>query len=60
MARHRLENRRLRAILYFKGGIDGGKKSAANNEKLPRGFAKKPAAFERLFLAISVKHLIAN
>ena len=41
MARHRLENRRLRAILYFKGGAyDGGKMSAAINEKLPRRFAK--------------------
>jgi hypothetical protein len=31
--------------------IDGGKKSAANNEKLPLRFAKNPAAFERLFFS---------
>jgi hypothetical protein len=58
MARHRLEDRRLRAILYFKGGAyDGGKKSAANNEKLPRHFVKVTSALTSLFLAISVKHL---
>ena len=57
MARHRLENRRLRAILYFKGGLDGGKKTAANNEKAAASLCKSPAAFECLFLAISVKHL---
>ena len=37
--------------------VDGGKKTAAMNEKLPHCLAKSPAAFERLFLAISVKHL---
>jgi hypothetical protein len=40
MARHRLENRRLRAILYFKGGYDGGKKSATINEKAVARSAK--------------------
>jgi len=60
MARHRLENRRLRAILYFKGGAYGGKKSAAINEKAAACFAKSPAAFEHLSLAISVKHLKAS
>jgi hypothetical protein len=58
MARHRLENRRLRAILYFKGGAyGGGKMSAANNEKAATSLNKSLAASELLFLAISVKHL---
>ena len=58
MARHRLENRRLRAILYFKGGAyDGGKKSAAKNKKAATALSKSLAAFECVFLAISVKHL---
>jgi len=44
MARHRLENRLLGAILYFKVVlIDGGKKSAAINEKLPLRLVKSPA-----------------
>src|ERR1044071_10172588 len=37
--------------------IDGGKKSAAINEKLPRRFGKALTPLNNLFLAISVKHL---
>jgi hypothetical protein len=33
--------------------IDGGKKSAAINEKAAASLCKSPAAFECLFLAIS-------
>jgi len=39
--------------------IDGGKKSAAMNEKLPLRFGKSPADVDQPVQAIFVKHLNA-